>query len=67
MLTKRIRYIAAYERAEVNLENDTDLYSGIPNTDPSFSALVRKGPSVEACAVNDFIKGRFCPPKSKAA
>ena len=67
MLTKRIRYISAYERATLNCENERDLYAGIPNADPSYSALIRKGPSVEACAVHDFIKGRFCPPKTKAA
>lgn len=62
-MKNRDRYISAYERAKSNEQRERDLYYGIPNTDPAFSAFLKNGPSIETCAVNDYIEGRFCPPK----
>lgn len=62
-MKKRDRYLSAYERAKYNEQRDRDLYSGIPNAEQDFFALLKNGPSIEACAVNDFIDGRFAPPR----
>lgn len=67
MLTRYQRYLQAYRLAEQNESADRDLYYGIANTDPAYNSFLKSGPSIEACAVHDFIKGRFCPPKQKVA
>lgn len=61
-MKKRDRYIDAYERANLNEQRDRDLTAGIPNAEQDFFSFLKKGPSIEACAVNDFMDGRFSPP-----
>lgn len=62
-VSKRDRYISAHNMAKENCANDRDVFYGLSNCDPDFSAFRKKGPSIEMCAVNDFIDGRFCPPR----
>lgn len=63
MLTNRQRYIFAYYAAKENEKRERDIYYGIPNCDQSFDAFVENGPSIEDCAVSDFLDDRFCPPE----
>lgn len=59
--SERDRYLSAYKQAEWNYFHDRDFHSGI-NGNHSFL----EGPSVEMCAVHDYIKGRYCPPAASA-
>ena len=62
-MKNRDRYLTAYSRAEQNEQRDRDLYAGIPNAEQDFFTFLKSVPSVEAIAVNDFIDGRFSPPR----
>lgn len=62
-MKKRDQYIQAYRRAESNEQHDRDLYDGLPRADQDFFEFLKNGPCIESLAVNDFVDGRFCPPK----